>query len=121
MVAKGAFLASVDPMLGRRDFARTSFGTALNIRYNPKKHEYDDAVKSDDFCAWDYEVQNRIFWMIKKGQNVVEPEEPLMVDGHIYIMEAVSQDPSSFTNRILILNPGYQMASRGGTDHLQVR
>lgn len=89
MVAKGAFLASVDPMLGRREFARTSYGTALNIRYDPEKHDAVDAVKGDAFCAWEYEVRNRVFWMIRKGQNVVAPGEPLMVDGHIYIMEEV--------------------------------
>lgn len=83
-------------MLGRREFARTSYGTALSIQYNPDKHDPADAVKGDAFCAWDYEVQNRVFWMIRKGQNVVESEEPLLVDGHIYILGDVSQYTSLF-------------------------
>ena len=89
MVAKGAFLTAIDAMLGRREFARTSYGTAFNIRYDSEKHEPVDAVKGDAFCAWEYEVKNRIFWMIKLGQNIVEPDEPLMVDGHIYILKEV--------------------------------
>ena len=89
MVAKGAFLAAVDPMLGRREFARASYGTAMNIKYDPEKHAIVDAVPADEFCAWESEVRNRVFWLIKKGQNIAEPVEPMLVDGHIYIMEKV--------------------------------
>ena len=97
MVAKGAFLAAIDPLLGRREFARTSYGTALSIKYNPRKHDAADAVLADEFCAWKYEVKNRVFWLVKKGQNVVEPAEPMLVDGHIYVMEEVSSAGYAFT------------------------
>ena len=90
MVAKGAFLASIDPMLGRREFARTSYGIAMSMEFDHAKHDLSDRVKSDLSCVWKYEVQRRVFWLMKKGQNIVEPEQPLVVDGHIYVMEDVS-------------------------------
>jgi hypothetical protein len=89
MVAKGAFLASVDSNLGRREFARMSYGALYGLQYDPKIHNPADAVRTPGYFWFEWEVRDTMQWAIKKWQDLINPESPMVIEGHHYIEEVV--------------------------------
>ena len=83
-MAKGAALAAIDPTLGLREFARTTYGTVLSIEYDPHIH-YHVADKhlrerAPPYIDWIWELPDRFQAVIKHGTNIVNPSEPIMIN-----------------------------------------
>ena len=84
MVVKGAFSAAVDPALGRREFARSSFGVELTMAFDPRVHDRRDRIRAPSYARFDWEVPDCACWGITLGQSTDDRPENLVVTGHIY-------------------------------------
>lgn len=83
-------MTSIDPDLGRRHFARTAYGIAMSIPYDPDKHSHLDAKPVESsFSEWKYEVENRVTWLFIIGERLVGRAKPFVLTGHIYLEEKV--------------------------------
>jgi hypothetical protein len=92
MVAHGALLAAINPEIGRRQFARTAYGTALSVNYNWRIHSKNDRVLVPDyFTDWKYEVPNRVVWAWIIGDLIYGRPDgtPLVLTGDIFLEEEV--------------------------------
>jgi hypothetical protein len=74
LVSKGAFLATFNPSLARREHARTSFGTTINVEWDKTKHMHLKSARSRaEACSgWEYELKRRMLWLVKKDDPVNE-------------------------------------------------
>lgn len=83
-MAKGAVLAAIDPTLGLREFARTTYGTVLSIQYDPETpyHVVDKhlRVRAPSYIDWVWELPNRFHVVIKHGTNLVNPSKPVTIN-----------------------------------------
>ena len=101
MVAKGAFLAGVDPSLGRREFARSSFGIELTMAFDPRVHDRKDRVKAPYYAASEWEVADCACWGITVGQSTDDRPENLVVKGCIYKEEQDFEWPMPLESDII--------------------
>lgn len=80
-------MMACDPELGHYDFARTAYGTAYTVDYDPSVHIGVEVVPATELYPYP-QVENRVHWGIKVGQNTREPPEPMVVRGEIEWAEA---------------------------------
>ncbi|KPI40540.1 uncharacterized protein AB675_7697 [Cyphellophora attinorum] len=89
LAALGARLMAEDPELGSQEFSRSGYGSAWAVKYESKKHS--NAQKADIIAANaefpTKHVKNRVFWGFPVGAKLLDPEEPLVVDGFVSIIK----------------------------------
>ena len=85
MVAKGAFLATVDPKLGAREHARTSFGTLMHVEWDANTHSKWEKMETEPWSGWEWEARNRLCWLVMRGESVINPPRPFTTAGVIHI------------------------------------
>lgn len=87
----------MDPELGIREFARSSFGTTFTIEYNPKKHQKHtklNPTRAPVGCTWKWELPNRLLWGVVMDQSLTDPKSaPKILEAFIEIEEDEITEP----------------------------
>lgn len=60
-------LSAMDPDLARAEYARTSYGTEVSIKFNPSKHIGLPRFYAPGWTGYQWEIRNRVYWGLRIG------------------------------------------------------
>ena len=91
LVAKGGVLAAIDPLLGRREFSRTTYGISLSVPYDETNDQHVAEkhlrIRTPSYIDYNWEMPRQFEALIRYGDRLNVADKPAMINEVIYFRD----------------------------------